>query len=225
MSDCTHKLNTPCKAAQDTAKETCSLCLSSLDGYKITTMCGHAFHLSCFMQARQHECNKCPLCRADLAPTGATPKKPTPSTIEPAAAAYPSLARALERAAPTAAAGQAPPLRPAPMVIGSLGAVTFARDDQFQPSRSAISMLDRSRRAVTSRAAQIRAAAARRAAEQQAAATTQTMHTAAGSDMREPTTSNGTDDLSENIADEEHEAELQFMQAAQLEREAFACAN
>ena len=171
------------------------------------------------MQARLHECNKCPLCRADLAPTGATPQKPTPSTRQPAAAAYPSLARALERAAPTA------PVRPPPMVIGSLGSVTFAQDTQQQGAESAISILNRSRRAVTSRAAQIRAAAARRARGQQPAATAQAPQPAGVSEARMPPMTHRTVDQGENIAEEEHEAELQFMQAAQLEREAFACAN
>ena len=115
-------------------EETCSLCLSSLDGYKITTMCGHAFHLSCFMQARQHGATSAPSLNADLAPTGRHHRNLLPLPLSQRQQ-HIHRWRVLWSALRRLLLLRRRRLRPAPMVIGSLGAVTFARGEEYQQAR------------------------------------------------------------------------------------------
>ena len=200
----------------------CSLCLCSMrpekqfmgecnsGDYVITTACGHRFHLACFKSAREHGTQACPLCRANLAPTGATPKK-TRRTARPPV--EPDDDDRLAMAA--AAAMPPPPPRAAGMSIGQLGSVSldvnagYTPADPVQQRRSVVSGVARAREAVRRRLAE----RAEQERQQQELQRVEEQEDEGQADMSMSSIE------SEELSEEEHEAELCQMEAAELERE------
>ena len=225
--------------------DTCTLCLCSMapekqfpgqcnsGSYVITTACNHRFHLSCFKRAREHDTQSCPLCRANLAPTGATPTKRTarPRTpVDPTAddrLAMAFAAEAMHAPAPV-------PPATAATVIGGLGSLSLEGYTPVDPrlqSQAVVAGVSRARDAV-------RRAIARQQAQREAEQQQQQQQQGEQQEDEDEEEEEEQQDMSmssvqsegymegaEDEEDEEHQAELIQMQAAHLEREYHAASR